>query len=282
MDFFQKMERKFGRYAINNITLYLVVGCIIGFFLESSPLIKFLNFDVYSILHGQIWRLFTWVLLPAPTGSGVGNMMLSAIFLLCLIPMGRQLEMALGTFKVNVFIIGGILLSDIGGILIYFIFGGVSIYLTTYYILLSIFMALAICFPDAQVNLYFLIPIKMKWILFLYIADMLYNLFVLSQYGMLVLLTRGAVIILAIINFFLFFWLVARKGPSMAQKQRQRAYKTNATPMRGSGPVTKHKCAVCGKTELDDPNLEFRFCSKCDGNYEYCQDHLFTHQHIKR
>ena len=46
--------------------------------------------------------------------------------------------------------------------------------------------------------------------------------------------------------------------------------------------LTHHKCAVCGRTEKDDPNLEFRYCSKCEGNLEYCMDHLYTHKHVTK
>ena len=66
------------------------------------------------------------------------------------------------------------------------------------------------------------------------------------------------------------------------KKQAKRAEKRANMQYRGAnGQITKHKCAICGRTELDDPNLEFRFCSKCNGNYEYCQYHLFTHEHVK-
>ena len=41
-----------------------------------------------------------------------------------------------------------------------------------------------------------------------------------------------------------------------------------------------HKCAVCGRTDTDYPNLEFRYCSKCVGNYCYCMDHINNHVHI--
>ena len=64
-------------------------------------------------------------------------------------------------------------------------------------------------------------------------------------------------------------------------KKKARAYKAKTiTPKKKNGAM--HECAVCHRTELDDPELEFRYCSKCDGNYEYCQDHLFTHKHVKR
>ena len=51
---------------------------------------------------------------------------------------------------------------------------------------------------------------------------------------------------------------------------------------RKDSPVrtARHKCAVCGRTELDAPDLEFRYCSKCAGDHEYCSEHLYTHTHV--
>lgn len=288
MNFIQKLEQKFGRYAINNLTMYLVIASIIGFMLPDA-LAGLMRFNVAGILQGEVWRIITWIFIPASYGGGTINKTLGIIFLLCLIPMGKQLEMYIGSFRVNVLLIGGLLLSEILGFLSFFVFQ-LPIYLTTYYLLLSIFMALALCFPDAQINLYFVIPIKMKWILIFYIVDMVYSLgSLLLQGGLIYLVVYGTSMIAALVNIGLFFLFVLNNRVSFKQKKRQKAYHTQMnsnqgqhhTNVNGHRQITKHKCAICGRTELDDPNLEFRFCSKCDGNYEYCQDHLFTHTHVK-
>ena len=68
-----------------------------------------------------------------------------------------------------------------------------------------------------------------------------------------------------------------------AQAKRKRQYRQQVNRARQNQTYqngARHKCAVCGRTELDDPNLTFRYCSKCSGNKEYCQDHLFTHKHM--
>ena len=82
------------------------------------------------------------------------------------------------------------------------------------------------------------------------------------------------------LNLFLFYSSTGRLNHIRpGEIKRKREFKSN-THMRPKG-ITRHKCAICGRTEQDDPNLEFRFCSKCNGNYEYCQDHLFNHVHVK-
>jgi len=185
----------------------------------------------------------------------------------------------------NVLLIGGMLFNLVGGILIYAVSSlvlgfGLPVMLTNYYVLLSMFMALAICIPDATVNLYFILPIKMKWMLVVYIGSMLYELYQYYMYGGIVLaLMFGAQIIFTLLNLFVFFHL-SKIRLSRKQRKRQREFRAQmaSEPRAGAG-LTRHKCAICGRTEKDDPNLSFRYCSKCTGNKEYCQEHLFTHTH---
>ena len=90
-------------------------------------------------------------------------------------------------------------------------------------------------------------------------------------------------IIASLFNFIIFYLISGRLDRfSPHQAYRRKTYKKKVKQVQPRGGITKHKCTVCGRTEQDGDDLEFRFCSKCDGNYEYCQDHLFTHQHIKK
>ena len=132
---------------------------------------------------------------------------------------------------------------------------------STYYISLSIFLGFAISFPDMQVLLYFIIPIKIKWLAYLDVALLAYSMITSILSGN----WAGCVVILCSLANVLVFFLMTRKGKhnSFRQNRRRKEFKK------------------AGRTEKDDPNLEFRFCSRCNGNYEYCQDHLFTHEHVK-
>ena len=143
---------------------------------------------------------------------------------------------------------------------------------STYYINLSIFLAFAATYPDMQVLLMFVIPVKVKWMGILDAVLMIYTVIAGN------LFTKFAVVA-SLLNFVLYFYRLHRSRISPKQMHRKAQFerKSNA----GRAKVTRHKCAVCGRTEEDDPNLEFRFCSKCNGNYEYCQYHLFTHEHVK-
>lgn len=291
MNWMDKLERKLGRYAVPNLSRYFVGAIVLGYVLSmlSPGFTDWISYDVSAILHGQIWRLFTWIFMPTTSLDFFG-----LLFLLCVLMWGSSLESMLGTFRMNVFLWGGVILSDVGGILIYVITKltlgtGASIYLSTYYILMSMLLALAICMPEGEVRLYFVLPIKMKWMLvfeLLYLAYIVFNTFkTMIAYangtwlGLVLGLVQSSQIILAVANMFLFFW-ASKTHISRKQKKRQREFRAQfSNPRPGSG-ISQHKCVICGRTELTNPELQFRYCSKCTGNKEYCQDHLFTHTHM--
>ena len=291
MNWMDKLERKLGRYAVPNLSRYFVGAIVLGYVLSmlSPGFTDWISYDVSAILHGQIWRLFTWIFMPTTSLDFFG-----LLFLLCVLMWGSSLESMLGTFRMNVFLWGGVILSDVGGILIYVITKltlgtGASIYLSTYYILMSMLLALAICMPEGEVRLYFVLPIKMKWMLvfeLLYLAYIVFNTFKMmfayangTWLGWVLGLVQSSQIILAVANMFLFFW-ASKTHISRKQKKRQREFRAQfSNPRPGSG-ISQHKCVICGRTELTNPELQFRYCSKCTGNKEYCQDHLFTHTHM--
>jgi len=283
-----KLERKIGRYAIRNLSLYLIVGYVIGYILSFTGTMDFLNFDVYQISQGQIWRIITWILMPPISLSGGFLSIISVFFLLWIFySFGSALERSWGSFKFNVYIISGLLFTMIGATLFYLycvfvakvqldpsIIGrSIAGSISTYYIYLTVFMAFATCYPDIKLLLYFIIPIKIKWLAILDAVLLLYNFIVGGT-------SVKVVIASSFLNFLLFFLTsgtMRRFRPKEVHRRTEfkRQHTVNTTN------ITKHKCAICGRTEKDGDQLEFRFCSKCNGNYEYCQDHLFTHEHVK-
>jgi len=277
LNWLNKLERKFGRYAIHNLTLYLIGGYIIGFgvYMFVPNLLNLLTLEPAYILHGQIWRIISWVLIPPS-----GNIFTTVIMMLFYYSLGTALERTWGAFRYNVYIFSGILFTVIGAFLLYLIVGvdavGYGVFFSTYYINMSIFLAFAVSYPDMEVLLYFILPIKMKWMALVYAALTIYDL-VRGN-----LFTRIA-IIASLLNFIVFFLSSRNVKPYMPKEQmRKRKFKQEQErPHMTYAGGARHRCAVCGRTELDDPNLEFRFCSKCNGNYEYCQDHLFIHEHVK-
>lgn len=276
MHFLNKMERKFGKFAVRGLMKYIIICYVIGYVIEfmMPQVYRFLTLEPYLIFHyGQVWRLVSWILIPPPTG----NIIFAVIMIFLYYQLGTALERTWGTFRFNLYIFGGVIFTILGALLLYVITGvnnPVSIggSFSTYYINMTIFLAFAACYPDMQVMLYFIIPIKMKWMAVVYGALIVYELVVSGWSG-------RVAIIASVLNFIIFF-LATRNYRTVSPREihRKKNFKRQMKQPKG---ITKHKCAICGRTELDDPNLEFRFCSKCNGNYEYCQDHLFTHEHVK-
>ena len=310
---FNKLERKFGKYAIKDLTIKLMIVyavgyaiCLVGSQASSSFVSDYLTFNPYLILHGQIWRLITWILIPLQN-----NFLLYAITIfLFYLPIGRTMESAWGDFKYTLYLLIGLISTIIVGFILYFgylaygtllgadssVWGGIvgqaiGLSVIPYYFTMSIFFAYAATFPDATVLLMFLIPIQMKWLGIAYAA--LYGYSIIADIINANWIGVG-IIVASLVPFIIFFFLdrssrfrrnAGRYKPS--EVKRRAEFKHNVENARKAQRMTApgsahHKCAVCGRTEIDDPNLEFRYCSKCKGAYEYCQDHLFTHVHVDK
>lgn len=289
-------ERKFGKYAIQNLSFVLVICYAVGYLLElfdrSGLLISYLTLNPYAILHGQVWRLVTWVLIPPSSGGLFFTLLM--LYFYCSI--GTSLERTWGTYRYNVYLFQGMLFTIAGSFLLmgycYLFkpeisllgaaltintpqeyFTVISMVFSTYYINMSIFLAYAATFPNAQVLLMFIIPIRVKWLGIIYAVMLLFQFLGSTVYGKFAI---GA----SLLNFIVFF-LTSRNMMHLNPKQIHRRQEFKRDVRRNTG-ITKHKCAICGRTEVDSPQMQFRFCSKCDGNYEYCEEHLYTHTHIKR
>ncbi|MCM1144804.1 MAG: rhomboid family intramembrane serine protease [Blautia sp.] len=281
-------ERKFGKYAIRNLSVVLVICYAIGYVVEllAPGLVFYLTLDPYEVLHGQVWRLVTWILIP----PSEGNIFFTLLMLYFYCSIGTTLERTWGTYRYNVYIFEGILFTIAGSFLamafaylfqgeqialqgaqMYFLIN--SMYFSTYYINMSIFLAFAATFPDVSVLLMFIIPIKVKWLGIIYGIMLIFSFL---QGGMYIKFAIAA----SLFNFIVFF-VTSRNMMHLNPKQIHRRQEFKRDIKRGSSGITKHKCAICGRTEKDSPDLQFRFCSKCDGNYEYCEEHLYTHTHVR-
>ncbi len=280
-------ERKFGKFAIKNISLMLIMCYAVGYLISlvNPVFLNYLTLNPYAIIRGQIWRIITWIIIPPDTS----NLFFVLIMLYFYYSIGTTLERTWGTYRYNVYLLSGMLFTVLGSFLLMgycYLFQGnaisaigtevffsyISMLFSTYYVNMSIFLAFAATFPESQVLLMFIIPVRIKWLGIIY-AVMLGLQFVSGN-----VYSRFA-IGASLLNFIV-FWVTSKNRMHISPKQVKRRHEYKREVKRHTR-VTKHKCAICGRTEVDSPDLEFRFCSKCDGNYEYCQEHLFTHQHVK-
>ena len=287
------LRRKLEKYAIPNLTLYLIICYGIGYLMQFlvPAGYQYLMLDPFLVLKGQVWRLVTWILIP-PDSS---NIFFVLITLYLYYSLGGLLERIWGTYKYNVYLFSGLLFTILGAFVLcgysvlmgaqptmytglYLLNNGSAVYFgqfSTYYINMSIFLACAASIPDVQVLLMFIFPIKVKWLGIVYGIILLVNCI---QGG----IATWIVVIFSLLNFLVFF--LRSKGKmhlTVGQIKRQQEFHQKMRSAGQTKGITRHKCAICGRTELDGDDLEFRFCSKCNGNYEYCQYHLFTHEHVK-
>lgn len=286
-------EKKFGKYAIKNISLVLILfyGC--GYLISwiNPVMLNYLTLNPYAILFkGQVWRIVTWLIVP-PEGFSFFTL----IMLYFYYSIGTSLERTWGTYRYNLYLFLGMIFTVLGAFammgFVYLFQGeiltvyGAENYFTilsglfsTYYVNMSIFLAYAATFPNMQVLLFFFIPIKVKILGIIYGALLVYDFIV--GYGNSYLTAASRFVIGASLLNFIVFFFTSRNHIHMSPKQIKRRQEFKRE-VKHSAKITRHKCAICGRTEESNPELEFRFCSKCEGNYEYCQDHLFTHTHVK-
>ena len=294
MKFLNKLEKKFGKYAIKNLMYYVIMLYALGFVImlvKPEFYTGMLSLNAEAILKGQIWRIFTYIIYP-PTGSLI--MILISLYFYYII--GTTLERHWGTFRFNLYFFTGVLLHAVAAIFIYLVWG-VVLEMGTYYLNLSMFFAFAAMFPDMRVLFMWLIPIKMKWIAIFegiyfavtivagFMADYLsYNmLYRLYNFGIMANKAYAVMALVSLLNFLIYastLRSVQRMSPKEVYRRKQFEQKIAQAQVQKNMP--RHKCAICGRTEKEFPDLEFRYCSKCEGNYEYCQDHLFTHEHVKK
>ena len=295
----KKLRARFERFCyrhrnkgIPNLMLFLSIGSalvlLFTMFSQNPILYNILSFDRGKILTGQLWRLFTY-----PLTYDAGGFLFTIISLICYYSLGRAMENSWGALRFNLFYLCGVVMMDA----FCMIFGGQA---DALYLNLSLLLGYATLYPNAQFLFLFIIPVK-AWIFAL--IDL-----VLTFLQVILLASIGAFPfclfpLVALLNYFLFFgkdvvnvfpvsWranaarLFKRKKKPAAAKQKPNvipfpsAGSYQATVAKPTAP-SNHRCAVCGRTDVSDPELEFRYCSRCNGYYCYCEDHISSHTHVQ-
>ena len=283
----KNLRRRFELYCyqnrtkgISNLMLYIVLGTALVYLMSEMSgnyfLYNLLYFDREAILHGQVWRLITY-----PLTYRIDNLLLMAVSLYCYYSLGRAMESIWGTLRFNLFYLTGVVMMDVYCL----IFGGTA---SVTYLNLSLFLSYATLFPDAQFLLFYIIPVK-AWIFALF--DLAIVLLDLITYPF----PYNFFSVISLANYFLFFgkdvlnvlpmsWRVKAKRKFAKQSAPQKKAKvipfdTGAKPAQK--PSYTHRCTICGRTDVSNPELEFRYCSRCNGYYCYCEEHISNHSHIR-
>ena len=273
------------RFGIPDLMRWIVIGNVAVYVLmlltmrADANALSFLYLDGSKVLRGEIWRIVTFIFVPASSSP-----FWLAVSLYFYYWIGTSLERQWGTARFNLYYWSGVLLTAIVTIAASAISGTGYPVGGTEYVNLSMFLAFAFLFPDTRLLLFFFIPVKIKWLAWL---DAALFLFDIIRYLMLGAWGYALIPVVAILNYFLFFWddlmAILRRGSSRAahrvDPQTINFKKAQKEVQNRKGYL--HKCAVCGITDADDPNMEFRYCSKCNGYYCYCMKHINDHVHVQ-
>jgi hypothetical protein len=279
MSLVSRLERRFGRFAIPNLTIVLIAGqaaLYLASLLPRGVELERVALNPALVMQGQVWRLVTFLFTP----PGIDPIFVIFYFLLFNL-FGTTLERQWGEFRFNLFILIGWLANVIaafaGAALVGELRNGggdarllelASITASNAFLYSSMFLAFARLYPDFTLNLFFVLPIRIKWLALLQWITFAY------------LLIRGdwvtrMLIIATVLNYLLFFggehWREFRYG------HRRRSFQAKA---KRAIKAPKHVCEVCGMNSDEAPRTLFRYCSKCSGQRCYCPEHIRNHEHI--
>lgn len=260
--------------AIPGLMRYIIIANIAVYFLNmlANDALHFLTMNPQAVLQGEIWRIFTFALFPDSGGIWL------LVFCMFYYWLGSSLEQIWGSAKFTIYYFSGVLLTALASILVYLIDG---IPLTIYgasYVNAAMFFAYAMYYPEAMVRILYLIPVKMKWIAWFEAA--MYAIHVI-RFAFIGSWGIAMMPVIAMLNLFIFFSPeISRKvSRSQAHMRPQAVQFRKAVKEQQRQKGYNHKCSVCGKTDTEYPNLQFRYCSKCTGYHCYCEDHIFNHVH---
>lgn len=271
MNFIERFCYKHPNFGIKNLMRYLTVANVVIWLLGAvnGRLMSYLSFDAALILRGQVWRLLTFALYP-PSGGLLAFLVFYFYYWI-----GSTLEQYWGTPQFNIYLLSGIVLTAVYGIVMYLITGR-NFAVDNYYIYLSMFFSFAALFPDMEVLLFFFLPIKIKYLAWVDAAFFLFGVLT-SPFP------TNLLPVVAVGNFLIFC------GGDLLRSRRRRTPRAGSVNFRRESrrirreqrdKLYTHKCAVCGRTDTEYPGLEFRYCSRCAGYHCFCQDHINNHIHF--
>ena len=266
MNLLDRLERKLGRFAIPHLTIGLILFQVVAYALIESQNKQEIQWNIREgislipekVMDGEIWRLGTFLFVP-PSGFVVYAFFFWYLFYL----MGNALEIRWGIFRYNVYLLIGYL-ATVGVAFLHPDIPASNVFLEG-----TVFLAFAMLYPDFELYIFFILPVKIKWFALITWIGYLYGLITGDWETRLLILA-------SVSNFLLFFHrdIIERIRIGRRRMAMQAAHYAIRPP------EYFHRCVACGITDRTDPTMEFRYCSKCLGNCGYCSAHLHDHQHV--
>ena len=251
------LERKLAPFAVPHVSLMLALGqvAVLAMLISQQQLELRMVLVPHLVEAGEWYRLFSFLILP----PGTDILTLFGIYLFYM--MGETLEAQWGTVRYNLYL----LIAYAATLAVAWINPALPTYSS--YIGGSVFLAFAWLYPDFTLMIMFIIPVKIRYLAILTWLTFLYTL----AFGQ---VSSKLAVLASVANFLLFFGKEIFQRMISGKRQMERGI----ADLRRQGAAL-HRCSVCGITERDDKTLYFRFCSKWEGAFEYCEIHLATHEH---
>jgi hypothetical protein len=277
MSWIDRLEAKYGRYAVPNLTVFLIVGQVLAYLANSAPgaagrgpLLGSILFEPDKVLAGEWWRLVTFLFTPPST-----NPLFAFFFWYLFYLMGTTLEANWGALRYNLYLLLGYAASVVMAFVAWFAAGVPGESASNAFLYGTVFLAFARLYPDFVMYIFFILPVKIRWLAIL----------TWIMYGATILFARDwmapAMVVAATFNYLVFFG----RDVMHDMKHRHRRMQFQSRSLHGGnvkgGRKMNHECRVCGLSSADSPKTQFRYCSECGGDYCYCPEHLANHEHVK-
>jgi hypothetical protein len=275
MSLLARLESKFGRYAVPNLTVFLIAGQVLAFIADSAPrgpggasLLDNIRLMPDKVLQGEWWRIITYLFDAPFTPIPIFMFFFWYLFYL----MGTTLEANWGAFRYNVYLFVGYVASVVMTFIAWSVGGLPGEVASNGFLYGSVFLAFARLYPDFTLYLFFVLPVKIKWLALITWIGYAWTFITSPSW-----LDRG-VVIAAVLNYLLFFGRDIWSG--MKHGHRRMKFQARAVQGRGGKRRLTHECRVCGLTSETSPRTQFRYCSQCGGDNCYCPEHLDNHEHV--
>ena len=257
-----KLEKRIGKFCIRNLMIYIIamnaVVFLMAYLFPELNIVSRLALVPELVLKGEVWRLVTFLFIPM---SFHPFWIIFTLYFYYMI--GTSLEHEWGAFKFNVYYFIGVLGTIAGAFL--------SELRTSTFLNLSLIFAFAYLFPNYQIMIFFFFPVKIKYLALFYAAGLVFTFALMPIVGLITVLGSA-------VNFILFFWkdIYYRIRFNRKAYMNQKEFKEKIPKIH-----VMHRCTICGITDVEDRKMDFRYCVDCEGDYEYCMDHLYNHEHVK-
>jgi len=264
MSLLSRLESRFGRWAIPNVTAIIIAGQVLLYFLQVTQPgngLEKIHLLPSAVMRGEVWRLLTFLFTPPASRS-----LLIIFYWLIMHWCGSSLERQWGTFRYNIFLLVGYLASVIAAFIAYA--AGYDVIADNGFLYGTVFLAFARLFPDVTINAFLILPIKIKWLALL--------MWLGYGYGLLTGDWMGRMMIVASVANYLLF-LGRDHLRDWKQGNRRRTYQAK---VKAASKAIQHQCGACQLNSENSPKTLFRYCTQCEGQCCYCPEHIRDHEHV--